>query len=84
MTRRYEITVAQTVEEVYEVEADSYEEACNEAEELFRDEFGIDSWMGDYTCLLHSEEEIEDYDDMQDIIDDDNRQRAADMNAALR
>ena len=84
--RRYHITVIQHIEEDFDdIEAESYDEACDIAEERFRDEYDIGSWMGDYTCMLHSEEDIEDEgDDMQDIIDDDNRQRAADMNATMR
>lgn len=59
MTKRYEITVYQTVEENYEVEADSYEDACNKAEDEFRSEFPMDSWMGDYGHILVSEEDYD-------------------------
>lgn len=81
--KRYNLSVYQNIEEAYEVEAESFEEACDKAEDLFRDEFGIDAWMGDYGHILHYEEDLEDeYEDETEA--DDNRQRAADMNATLR
>lgn len=60
--RRYELSVYQTIEESYTVEAESFEEACDEAEELFRQDHDIDSWMGDYGHILLTEEEIDDED----------------------
>lgn len=62
--RLYSITVAQTIEEVFDdIEAESYQDACELAEERFRNEYGIDAWMGDYTHILHTEEDIDDDDD---------------------
>lgn len=63
MAKRYHIAVIQHVEEDFYVDADTYEEACEQAEQQFRDEFDIPSFYGDYTTEHLGEEEIEDEDD---------------------
>jgi hypothetical protein len=46
-------------------------------------ELQMDDCQSDIDMLEHELEVYNEHDDMQDIIDDDNAQRAADMNAAL-